>query len=140
MKLTGYKETYHRASAKLSEISRYIAFAGIGLIWIFTKETSDLRIPDTLIIPALLLACSLFFDMLQYLLKSIFYERFYTLRRKTEKVEEEKAILKGEEYKFKDYEHPRWWKMVTNICWYLKITLVFIAYGFIIVYLINTLL
>jgi len=132
MKLSEYKDTYEDSSLKLSDINRNVAFAGIGLIWIFTKtgtEVTNAIIPHTLVIPAISLVISLFFDMLQYLYKTIIY---YSLFRKNEKLE------LSEDHS--SFSHSIWWNRPIWILFYLKILGVFIAYVFILKFLICTLI
>jgi hypothetical protein len=65
MTLTDYRETYYTFSAKASDISRQLSFAGIALIWVFKIENGGpLAVPAPLHWPAFLFAAALAFDLL----------------------------------------------------------------------------
>jgi len=131
MKVDDYKKVYENASGKLSDINRYIAFAGIGLIWIFTKTETSQIVPRELTFPAILLVVSLAFDMLQYAYKTI---AWYIVFRCKEK-EIEKKKINREEW---SSEHSTRLNIVTWTCFWIKIILVFLAYIFILKFLIRT--
>lgn len=83
MKLSDYKQDYYEFTGKLSDINRQIAFAGIALIWIFKKSDSgNFIICHELLLPAILLAGALGFDMLQYIYQSFTWAIFYRYHEK----------------------------------------------------------
>ena len=116
-KLSEFKEDYYFFTGKLSDINRQIAFAGIALIWVFKKgEELNFQIDEALILPALLIVCSLAFDMFKYIYKSITWSIFYTIKNRKHKNEDKK--IKSPEY----LNYPAWFFFVT------KVILVLIAY------------
>lgn len=117
MKLSEYKEDYYAFTGKLSDINRQIAFAGIGLIWIF-KDNSDSKIliNEELILPAMLIVIGLAFDMLQYIYQSLTWSIFYTYYKRKGKSEDKK--IKSPEY----LNYPAWFFFI------VKIVLIILAY------------
>lgn len=68
MKLKAAREAYYLYSGKTSDISRQLSFAGLAIIWLFTKsEGSEFVIPDELLLPMFFLVLSLTCDFLQYI-------------------------------------------------------------------------
>jgi hypothetical protein len=125
MKLSQYRETYYFFSGKTSDISRQLAFAGIALVWIFKQEKQTPVIPDSLILPSILLVFSLAADLLQYFIASSTWGIF-------QRYHETKLIKKTDD---PDLTTPRYfnWPMLT--LYLLKILSVIIAYIFIIKFL-----
>src|SRR5437016_3285049 len=63
----GYKDRDY-FSGKISDISRQLAFAGIGIIWVFKIGTeSQQTVPRNLVPAGFLLVLGLTFDFLHYL-------------------------------------------------------------------------
>ena len=83
MKLSEIRTAYEDLSRKLSDINRQLCFAGFGIIWIFNKQKGDIAVPEELYLPALLLCCSLFFDILQYAFSALFWYFYYVYKKKT---------------------------------------------------------
>lgn len=77
MKLSEIRNAYEELSAKLSEINRQLCFAGFAIIWIFNKSEGDISVPNDLYLPAFLLCCSIFFDILQYAISSLVWYFYY---------------------------------------------------------------
>jgi len=66
MKLDDIREQYWFYSGKASDISRQLALAGIGVVWIFKVDQPGLpKIPDALRAPMAFLVLALFFDFFQ---------------------------------------------------------------------------
>lgn len=65
MKLADYRADYYAFSAKASEISRQLSFAGIALIWILRPKSTELVIPKELLVPAAFFVVALALDLLQ---------------------------------------------------------------------------
>jgi hypothetical protein len=83
MKLQDYRETYYEFSSTASEVARKLSFAGIALIWLFKIESLPIpKIPHELILPTGLLALSLSFDLLQYILASAIWGIFQWYQEK----------------------------------------------------------
>ncbi len=81
MKLKDWKESKNKNTAKVSEITRQLALAGIAIIWIF-KQTQDGKdvLPKELLGPTTCFVASLFLEILQYLYLSIFLTLFYRIK------------------------------------------------------------
>lgn len=130
MKLSQYKEDFYHFSGKLSDINRQIAFAGIALIWIFKKTNgNEIVICHELVLPSILLALALGFDIFQYIYQSITWALFYRYHEKRLK----KKKIDKEIHAPTVLNYPSW------IFFILKVLLVITAYIFIIIYLTNTL-
>lgn len=119
MKLQGYRETFYTFSGKLSDACRQLAFAGIGLIWLFKKDNlAGLSIPRDLLVPGALIVFALTFDLLQYALGSILWRIFYRMKENLN-IEEETELTHDT-----SLEVPIW----TMFC--LKTLSIALAYGF----------
>lgn len=73
MKLADVREAYYGYSGKLSDISRQLCFAGIGVVWILKigKDVGTFKF-DPQMLNALSAFClSLMFDLLHYIIGSI---------------------------------------------------------------------
>ena len=83
MELKKYLEAYHEFSGKASDIARQLAFAAIAIIWIFkTNSIEIIAIPNELIRPSALIIMALAFDLLQYVIASIIWKIFYSLKER----------------------------------------------------------
>ena len=72
MSLKAWREDYLDDTKKLSELVRNLAFAGIGIIWIF--KNSDLTkniIPTQLILPLKFIVVALICDVSQYIWRAV---------------------------------------------------------------------
>jgi hypothetical protein len=126
VKLQGYRETFYTFSGKLSDICRQLAFAGIGLIWLFKKDNpTGLSIPRELFVPGALVVGALIFDILQYAFGSILWRSFYK-RKEKEKVGEDVEIDHGD-----GWEIPIW------IAFCLKTICIAVAYGYLLAFFIH---
>ena len=78
MRLSQIREAYEELSGKLSDVNRQLAFAGIGIIWIF-KITDDHSpiIPNELLEPVIFLIMSLALDLCQYLIQTFTWYIYY---------------------------------------------------------------
>lgn len=81
MKLSEIRNAYEELSAKLSEINRQLCFAGFAIIWIFNKSKGGVSVPEDLYLPAFLLCCSIFFDILQYTISSLVWYFYYCYKK-----------------------------------------------------------
>ncbi len=118
MKLIQAREAYYQYTEKASDVARTLAFAGIALIWIFkVGDSGTPRIPHRLLPPTFLLAGSLVFDLLQYVVGSILWGAFHRIKERT--------IPKGNDPEF---EAPAWMNWPGIILFYGKLILV--AWGF----------
>jgi hypothetical protein len=78
MKFEEVREEYYINTEKTSELVRQLAFAGIGIVWIFfLGEKPSLSSQPYMMTPLLTLALCLLFDISQYLYASVAWERKY---------------------------------------------------------------
>ena len=130
MKLEDCRKHYYEYSGKASDILRQLAFAGIALIWIFRVTVhGQAQIPEALSVPAVLFACGLAFDLLQYLFATVMwggFGRYKELKNKTPRDQEFKA--------------PRWINWPGNTFFFLKTISVLMAYIFLIHFLLSLIL
>jgi hypothetical protein len=83
MKLKEIREAYEELSGAASKLTRYLALAGAGMIWIFGVHTGEqTSIPDGLLWPSILLVSSLGIDLFQYLAQSAIWYIYYLYQRK----------------------------------------------------------
>jgi ketopantoate hydroxymethyltransferase len=65
------RDAYGYNSQKAGDVARQLAFAGIGLIWVFrTGADAATKIGPELYLPTLLLGAGLACDLLQYVVAS----------------------------------------------------------------------
>lgn len=120
--LQEWLDEFYEDSGKLSDIVRNLAFAGIGLIWIFRNpDPINVILPRELILPINLIVLGLIFDLIQYIWRSV---TIYFLYRKNE-----------EDKKFNNITMPNWLRDTTWIFFVAKIILIAAAYLFIYKYL-----
>lgn len=95
-KLQDYRDYHFEATVKVSEIARTLALAEIGIIWIFTNERNgSFEISNTLLLPIILIVCTLLFDFLQQVYKSIAFHiiyRKFEIKEGTNKKVEDKEL------------------------------------------------
>lgn len=82
-KLSEFRAAYYDFSAKASEVSRQLAFAGIAIVWVFRRENAGVpAVPPDLVLPTLLLAAGLAFDLLHYVVATVMWGTFTRQREK----------------------------------------------------------
>lgn len=104
MRLQESREIYAALTQKASEVSRQLAFAGIGIVWVFKgSNTSSVMIPKDLAWPAIAAILALFFDFLHYFLSSALCGTYHRRKVRQFALNEEKdfyppriVILPGE--------------------------------------------
>jgi hypothetical protein len=117
MKLKEIRESYEELSGTASKLSRQLAFAGIGMIWIFRVSTGEqTSVPDGLLWPSILLISSLGIDLAQYLIQSATWYIYYIRQRK-------KGTKEGD-----DVNEPEYFNYPTWGLFFAKITVMIIAY------------
>lgn len=83
MKLEEYKEDSYAFAKSASDVIRQLAFAGIAVIWIFkVDKRGEHLIPEELFTPLLFMVITLACDLLQYLISSIIWSRFFRYHEK----------------------------------------------------------
>jgi len=124
IKLEEIKKTFDNASNTLSAVNRQIAFAGVGVVWIFVKIIDGkLHIDNILLYAMMFFVGALLFDIVQYAYKTIFFECFRRYHeKKIDKNGYNKNIL----------EEPvllnNCWNIPTWVFFTLKILFVIIGY------------
>ena len=76
MKLEDYRNDYYAFSAKTSDISRQLSFAGIALIWILRSKSAAPIIPQELLPAAALFVVALALDLLQAMYSTFVWGAF----------------------------------------------------------------
>jgi hypothetical protein len=134
MRLSDWSDKAHTFTRQLSELNRYLAFAGIAIIWIFkTDIAGNISIPEQLFSPLVILVLALFLDFLQYVYSATVWTLFfrYHENNKQKNPEEEK-------YKTDDVKAP---KILPNLSYilffYPKVILNIIGYILIISYMLS---
>lgn len=132
MKLSDYKATYRDYSAKASDNLRYVAFAGIGIIWLFhgggDKEIAfPARLPAGLLKPLLFFVAGISFDILQYVLATLIWKYYF---RKLERKAKRSGAGRDTEYK-----HSPWLPAPIDFCFYSKMATVVCGYVFLAAFL-----
>ena len=120
MKLSEIRKAYEELSGKLSDIVRQLAFAGIGIIWIFriNGTNNSILIPKELSIPLIFLIITFVLDILQYLISTIIWYFFYCKERKDGKKEDEEV------------QEKEVWNIPSWIIIFLKTITLMVAYIF----------
>lgn len=119
MTIKEIRDDYVRYSTNVSNLCRNLSFAGFGIIWIFKYEGST-TIPQCLNLPLLLFIIALAFDLLQYVIQTIIWYRYYLKNKPkpTEHTTEED----------KHVNEPEGRNAVTWTFWGLKLFTVILAY------------
>ena len=130
MKLSEIREAYEELSGSLSKFNRQLAFAGIGIVWLFrvTDSTGNSTLNPKMLTPILCFVISFAFDLLQYLYLSIAWYIYYWCQR--DKGTKEDIEVNEPEY----MNIPAW------IMWFLKVVALIIAYCSLGVYLYSKLI
>lgn len=126
MPLSEIRKAYEEISAKLSDVSRQLCFAGFAIIWIFNKTDKDISVPAELYLPTLLLCASLFFDLLQYAISTFVWYGYYLYKRE-----------KGKKDEDVDVNEPEWLNAISWLLFIAKIVSLITGYILIGVFLIS---
>lgn len=118
MKLSEIREDYEELSGLLSKFNRQLAFAGIGIVWLFrTTDTLGKTSIDTeMLTPILCFVISFGFDLLQYLWQSYAWYIFYWYKRKKGCKEED------------EMNEPEWPNVIAWILFTVKVAALIAAY------------
>jgi hypothetical protein len=142
MNLKEANELITDRTAKLGDIIRQLALAGIGIIWIFKKDVAgQAAIPRDLFRPGILIITSLALDLLQYTITSILWIAYYRIkenefkRRKTLGRKTDTARI--EELGKIEFEIPDWFNRLQYFFFWTKVFSIVIAYYFLLSYLLK---
>jgi len=125
IKLNDIRNDFYDASQTLSTINRQIAFAGIGIVWVFVKTIDGKLVFDNLLLFVMLFfVIALLLDILQYAYKTIFLELFrrYHEKKFDSKGYEKDNVLDEFVVLNNNWNYPTW------ILFFLKIISVGIGY------------
>ena len=118
MKLSEIREDYEELSGLLSRFNRQLAFAGIGIVWLFraTDKTGSTSIDPQLLTPVLCFVISFGFDLLQYFWQSLVWYIYYWFNRN-------KGIKEDTEM-----NEPEWPNIVAWLMFIIKVSALMAAY------------
>lgn len=120
MSKDAYSEQYSRASEKASQVARQVAFAGIGVVWIFSggpENPSHPNISGALLWGGLALVVALGFDLLH----ATYLSLLFGITR---------ASRKRRRLQTETLDNPSWVNYPTLFFFYGKLLLVVVAYVF----------
>jgi hypothetical protein len=123
--LNEWREEYVYFSQKASETNRTLALGGLAIIWLFKNDNIDGPLLEArFLLPLFLLALSLTFDLLHYLVGAFVWHAFFVWHE--ENTPEEKQ---------EDIKAPSWKRNLVTSFFYLKICSMIIAYILLIIIL-----
>ena len=109
---------YYKHSKSLSDVNRQLAFAGIAVIWIFTKtEKLPLVIPDDLLFPLLFFLISLSLDLCHYISQAWSWGIFQYYKEQIKKVKSDEQ-----------FKAPNWINTTGVLFWVAKVIANVIGY------------
>lgn len=86
MKLSEALKAYQELSARASDVSRQLAFAGIAVIWIFrVQSAAGDRLTTDLLLPLILFVSALVLDLMQYIIATLTWGWFHRHHEKKKK-------------------------------------------------------
>lgn len=125
MKLSEIRQAYEDLSGKLGDINRQLAFAGIGIIWVFRIGTeTPTSIPKNLLEPMLWFILSLAFDLAQYTFQSLAWYIYYLNQKKCKNKNEDDVI-----------DEPESFNIIPWSLFILKIVALIVAFIFLGIYI-----
>lgn len=100
MTLKEIREDYVRYSTNVSELSRNLAYAGIGIVWIFKQSNTNdellstfmSSIPSELKWPLILFIVVLILDLFQYVIQTAIWYPYYAKHKEIHKEEKEDDV------------------------------------------------
>ena len=127
MTLKEIREDYVRYSANVSELSRNLSYAGIGVVWIFKQSASEdaiettfmNSIPVELRWPLILFIVVLILDLLQYVIQTAIWYPYYTKYKELHKDKKEDDV---------NLQEPESYNIIPWGFWIFKLIIVIIAY------------
>lgn len=123
--LKEFRDSYYFYSGKASDIARYLAFAGIALIWAFKAQDGDghYGLASELWTAGVLIVIGLTLDLLQYFWATLAWGTFCRIK--------ERSGMKPTSR----LDAPTWLNWPTNLFFYSKIGFVLVAYLVLVFYL-----
>src|SRR5690348_10062346 len=83
MKREDLRQAYYDLTAKVSDITRQLALAGIALVWLFKSENhGHTQVPPPLLLPATFAVAALALDLTQYIYASAAWGIFNRLQER----------------------------------------------------------
>lgn len=117
MKLSEIREAYEELSGSLSKFNRQLAFAGIGIIWLFRTSTENgTTIEQAMLTPVLCFVVSFAFDLLQYFWQSYAWYIYYWYKRGKGSHEED------------EMNEPEWPNIIAWVFFTIKVCALIAAY------------
>lgn len=118
MKLSEIRMAYEDLSGSLSKYNRQLAFAGIGIVWLFrtTDANNNTSIEQQMLTPILCFVISFAFDLLQYFWQSYTWYIFYWFKRKNGSQEVD------------EMDEPEWPNIVAWVFFTVKVCALITAY------------
>ena len=127
--LSDWREESNYFSGKASETIRALAFGGLAIIWLFKHDSSSGPLLDFgFLIPLLLFAVALLFDLSHYVVGAIIWYRFLVSEEKKVDATEQKLICA-----------PEWRRDVVSWLFYIKVFILCLAYIFLFISLVDRL-
>ena len=127
MTLKEIREDYVRYSTNVSELSRNLAYAGIGIVWIFKQSNTNdellstfmSSIPSELKWPLILFIVVLILDLFQYVIQTAIWYPYYAKHKEIHKEEKEDDV---------NLQEPEIYSAIHWCFWVFKLLFVIIAY------------
>jgi len=142
MNLKEANELITNRTAKLGDITRQLALAGIAVIWIFKKDIAGQpAIPRELFTPGILIITSLTLDLFQYGSSSLLWAMYYRIKenefkgRKSSGRKSDAARI--EELGKIEFEIPYWFNRVQYFFFWTKVASIVVAYYYLLKYLLR---
>lgn len=118
MRLKDAREAYYDYSSRVSESTRLLALAGIGVIWVLRVERSAEAITTQLLLPLLLFVACLGSHLLHYIAATLAWGAFHRFKEAHTKADERAEFLA-----------PPWINWPGNLFFIAKVVLVIVGYA-----------
>lgn len=127
MTLKEIRDDYVRYSTNVSELSRNLAYAGIGIVWIFKQSSTGdedvstfmSSIPCELKWPLILFIVVLILDLCQYVIQTAIWYPYYAKHKELHKNEKEDDV---------NLQEPEIYSAIPWCFWLFKLIMVMIAF------------
>lgn len=127
MTLKEIRDDYVRYSANVSELSRNLSYAGIGIVWIFKHSSNSEEdvstfmssIPSELKWPLILFIAVLILDLFQYVIQTAIWYPYYVKHKEQHKNEKEDDV---------NLHEPEIYSAIPWCFWLFKLIIVVVAY------------